>query len=216
MVRVNFVTSIDGAVTIKGYSSGLGGPSDKRVFDLLRVLCDGLMVGAGTLRHERYGALRLPDDHRDLRKRNGLADNPTLVVVSGRLDLDPSHRMLADAPVRPIVLTHRGSPERQRKLLSTVTEVIVCGESSIDFRLAMDTLAQRGLRHVLSEGGPHVLGALTAADVVDEMCLTVSPKLAGAGGGRIIAGEPSPPREMTLVHVLGAGDELLLRYARRR
>ncbi|MGH3547489.1 MAG: pyrimidine reductase family protein [Pseudonocardiaceae bacterium] len=216
MVRVNFVTSIDGAATIKGYSAGLGGPSDKRVFDLLRVFCDGLMVGAGTLRHEGYGPLLLPDDHRDRRKRNGLADNPTLVVVSGRLDLDPSHPILADAPVRPIVLTHGGSPERQRILLSTVTEVIVCGESRIDFRSAVDTLVRRGLRHILCEGGPHVLGVLTAADVVDEMCLTVSPRLAGAGSGRITAGELSPPRDLTLVHVLAAGDELFLRYARRR
>jgi riboflavin biosynthesis pyrimidine reductase len=88
-LRINFVTSVDGAVTIDGYSAGLGSPSDKRVFDLLRMTCDAVIVGAGTLRHEGYGPLRLDEAHRNWRRQHGRPADPVLVVVSRRLDLDP-------------------------------------------------------------------------------------------------------------------------------
>lgn len=214
-LRVNFATSIDGAVTIAGYSAGLGGPGDKRVFDLLRTICDALMVGAGTLRHEGYGPMRLDERHRDLRRQQGRQIDPTLVVVSHRLALDSGHPMFTEAPVRPIILTNGHSPSERRKALSAVADVLVCGDAEVDLRAAVTALAERGYPQLLNEGGPHLLGALTAADLVDEMCLTVSPKLAGPGSGRITAGPASPTRRLTLTQILTAGDELLLRYARR-
>ncbi|MEV1144648.1 dihydrofolate reductase family protein, partial [Micromonospora sp. NPDC049799] len=104
-LRVNFVTSVDGAVTVDDYSAGLSGEPDKRVFGLLRMLCDALVVAAGTLRHENYRAVRLDEGRRAWRRAHGLAEYPTLVVVSGSLDLDPGQAAFADAPVRPVVLT---------------------------------------------------------------------------------------------------------------
>jgi riboflavin-specific deaminase-like protein len=214
-VRVNFVTSIDGAVTVHGYSSGLSSPSDKRVFDLLRVRSDAVMVGAGTLRHEGYGPMRLTPEHEAWRLAHGRTPDPPLVVVSGQLDLEPSHPMLATAPVRPIVLTHAASPADRRLALSSVADVMVFGDTAVDLSAAMKALAGRGMAEVLSEGGPHLLGALIAADLVDDMCLTVAPLLAGAGASRIAAGGlGSAVRQMALVHVLVAGDQILLRYAR--
>lgn len=213
-VRVNFVASADGAVTVGGYSAGLSGSADKRVFGLLRMVCDAVMVGAGTLRHESYGAMRLGERRRAWRRTAGLSDDPPLVLVSSRLELDPGSAMFTDAPTRPIVLTHGGSPADRRRTLSQVADVLVHGDAELDLPAALAELADRGLRQVLCEGGPHLLGSLTEADAVDELCLTVAPQLTGPGAGRITAGPPAAARALRLGHVLAADDNLLLRYVR--
>lgn len=213
-LRVNFVTSADGAVTVDGHSEGLSSRPDKRVFGLLRKLCDVLLVGAGTLRDESYGPLRLDPERRAWRRDAGLAEWPVLAVVSGRLALDPGHPALAEAPVRPIVFTHNGSPPRQRDALAAVADVVVLGEAELDLVAARRVLAERGLRQVLCEGGPHLFGSLLSADLVDELCLTVSPMLTGPGAGRIVAGPATPYRGMRLAGVLEADGNLLLRYTR--
>lgn len=214
LLRVNFVTSVDGAVEIDGYSAGLGSPADKQVFGLLRMYADALMVGAGTLRHERYHALKLDAARREWRAARGLPPYPRLVVVSARLALDPANPALAEAPIRPIILTHAGSPARQRAALSAVADIQIHGETEVQLGAAVAALHAQGMTHVLCEGGPHLLGALTAADQVDELCLTVAPLLAGSGAGRITAGPASAVRGLMLAHALVADDVLLLRYAR--
>jgi riboflavin biosynthesis pyrimidine reductase len=208
-LRVNFVTSADGAVSLAGYSEGLSGPGDKRVFGLLRRQCDALLVGAGTLRQEGYHALR-PDPA--WRAARGLSAYPTLVVVSGSLDLDPAQDAFAGAPVRPIVLTHAAAPDVPE--LAAVADVVVCGDTAVDLPAGVAELRRRGLTRLLSEGGPVLFGGLTTAGLVDELCLTVAPLLAGPGAGRITAGPPGPPHAMTLRHVLETDGQLLLRYTR--
>jgi riboflavin biosynthesis pyrimidine reductase len=214
LVRVNFVTSVDGAVALDGFSAGLSGGPDKKVFGLLRMLCDGLMVGAGTLRHEGYRAVRLGEERRGWRRAHGRPEYPTLVVVSGALDLNPGQAAFADAPVRPIVLTHGRAPADRRAALSGVAEVWTAGDDAVDLTEALVRLRERGLDHLLCEGGPHLFGSLAAADLVDEVCLTVSPLVAGPGAGRITAGPASPPKGMTLRHALEAEGSLFLRYTR--
>jgi riboflavin biosynthesis pyrimidine reductase len=215
-LRMNFVTSADGAVERDGYSAGLSSFADKRVFGVLRMLCDALVVAAGTLRHEGYGALRLDDRQRAWRRAHGLADQPALVVVSGRLDLDPTQAAFTDAPVRPLILT--GGRAVAPPGLRDVAEILALpdgtDESGIDLVAGLAELHRRGHRRLLCEGGPYLFGALTAADLVDEVCLTVSPLLAGAGAGRITAGPRALPRDLALRHVLTAGSNLLLRYTR--
>lgn len=213
-VRVNFVSSVDGAVSVAEYSAGLSGPADKKVFGILRMVSDAIMVGAGTLRHEGYVAMRLGERRRAWRRAAGLPEEVPLILVSSRLALDPEHPMFADAPVRPIVITHGGSPIERRDALAARADVLVCGDAEVDLVAARDALAERGLRQILCEGGPHLLGSLTAADAVDELCLTVSPLLAGPGAGRITAGPPSGVRRMRLAHVLEGDGNLLLRYTR--
>jgi riboflavin biosynthesis pyrimidine reductase len=212
-LRMNFVSSLDGAVEVDGYSRGLSNATDQQILHTLRVHTDGVMVGAGTLRHEGYGPVRLrAPDHA---QRVGLAPDPTLVIVSSSLALDPANPALTDAPVRPIVLTHAAAPAGRRTALAAVADVVTCGETAIDPAAGLAILRERGLDQILCEGGPHLFGALLAADVVDEMCLTISAQLAGSGAGRIIADGPRTiPLSMNLIHILADGNTLFTRYAR--
>jgi len=211
-LRVNFVTGVDGAVELAGHSAGLASKSDKKVFGVLRMLCDALLVGAGTLRDEQYHAVRLDERRRAWRRAHGLTEYPTLVVVSRSLDLDPAQDAFATAPVRPLVLTHDRAVVPAG--LAAVADVIRAGDGEVDIGAGLAEVHRRGHRQLLCEGGPRLFGSLTAADAVDEVCLTVSPLLTGPGAGRITAGTPSPPRGLTLRHVLASGGVLLTRYTR--
>jgi riboflavin biosynthesis pyrimidine reductase len=214
-LRVNFVTSLDGSATVNGVSGGLGGPADKLVFDTLRRLADVVLVGAGTVRDEGYGAMRLSDDDARWRREHGLAEQPAFALVSGRLDLDPTSAVFAEAPVRPLVLTADSAPASNRQALSQAADVISCGTDRVDPALVVSTLVERGLTQILCEGGPSLFGSLIAADLVDELCLTVSPLLEGGAGIRISHGNSPVPRSMRLVQVLESDGLLLTRYARR-
>jgi riboflavin biosynthesis pyrimidine reductase len=214
-LRVNFVASLDGAVEEGGFSRGLSNPVDQRVLQLLRVHADAVLVGAGTLRHEGYGAMRVKPELAKARVQRGLAEQPTLVTVSAALDLDPSDKLFADAPVRPIVLTHGAADPDRHEALAEVADVVVTGESVVDLAVGRAELARRGLTQVLCEGGPHLFGSLLAAQVVDELCLTMSALLTGAGAGRIVAGPGiAGPQPMRLVHLIESEGTLLTRYAR--
>jgi len=213
-VRVNFVASIDGATTDHGVSGGLSGQADKRVFDLLRRLSDVILVGAGTVRAEGYGAMRLDAASVRLRRANGLADHPVFAIVSGTLGLDPESPVFTQAPVKAIVVTIGASSHEKQEALSRVTEVLVCGEQKLDVGVMLDAFAQRGLRQVLCEGGPTLFGALVETDRVDELCLTISPLLEAGHAHRIVVGAPEKARRMTLHHVLVSDGTLMLRYLR--
>lgn len=215
-VRFNFVASIDGAATEAGLSGGLSGQADKRVFDILRRLCDVVLVGAGTLRAEGYGPMRLDPASVRWRRANGLVDQPVFAIVSGALRLDPTSTVFTEAPVRAIVVTVGASSPTKKEALSRVADVVVCGEETLDAAGMLAELAKRGLRQVLSEGGPTLFGTLLEADCVDELCLTISPLLEGGDASRIAAGTLTQARGMTLRHVLVSDSTLMLRYLRVR
>ena len=208
-VRINFVESIDGAATRDGRSSGLSGPADQRLFELLRRVCDVVLVGAGTVRDEGYGPMRVSDASAAWRAANGRPPHPVFAIVTGELDLDPGSPIFTKAPVRPIVLT----TERASGVERFDADVLVAGETEVDPARAVAALRERGLRRLLCEGGPSLFGSFIAADAVDELCVTVSPSLE-AGDARRIANGEAPHRDMRLVTVLRSADTLLLRYAR--
>lgn len=214
-LRVNFIASLDGAVTVDGLSAGLHGPGDKEIFDTLRMVCDALVVASGTVRAENYQPLRLTEPARAWRRARGLPEFPLLVIVSGSLDLDLGRPVFADAPIRPIVVTRSSARADRVAGVAAVAEVIAVGDDAVDLPAAVGALRERGATQLLCEGGPHLLGALIAADLVTELCLTVAPLLAGGGPGRIAAGTPAPPRRMSLRHALTVEDMLFLRYARQ-
>lgn len=205
-LRVSFVSSTDGAMEIDGLSTALSGPDDKRVFGVLRMLADAVLVGAGTLRRENYRPIRLSPPRIAWRRAHGLPDVPTLVTVTRSLDLDPAMPALAGAPVRPIILT---SSATRRPDLERVADVL-----RVDDQELIPAVRARGLDHVLCEGGPELFGTLLAADAVDEVCLTVAPILAGAGASRIVTGPAAAARRMRPAHVLRGGDHLMIRYVR--
>src|SRR5699024_10168677 len=89
-LRANVIASLDGAATYQGLSGGLNGPAYKQVFELLRRLADVVIVGAGTVRAEGYGGMRLEEVDVAWRRAQGLSDHPVFAIVSGRLDLDPT------------------------------------------------------------------------------------------------------------------------------
>lgn len=227
-IRMNFVASIDGAVTLDGRSGGLGDANDRLAMQAMRALADVVLVGAGTVRAEGYGGLSVDEADAAWRRSHGLADQPRIAVVSSGLDLDPRHPFFRDAVRRPIVVTHSAAPEARRVALAEVCDVLVCGDGDaadiggrgdgrgrVDLAEAQRALADLGLSQVLCEGGPHLFGALLDADLVDEVCLSLSPLLVGGHAGRIVQGAREAAREMTLAHALPAGDLLLLRYLRR-
>ncbi len=213
-LRVNFVSSVDGASTVGGKSGGLGGDADRRVFDLLRTLCDVVVVASGTVKKEGYGAMIVDPASVEARVAAGLKPQPAFAIVSGSLDLDPEADMFRKAPVRPLVFTVESAPAHDK--LSKVADVIACGADDLDPAAMVSALAQRGLTRIHCEGGPSLFGSLLAADVVDELCLTVSPLLAGGDAGRIASGDLADPRQLTLAGVLRSDDTLLLRYLRAR
>jgi len=210
-LRVNFIASLDGAVTVDGLSGGLQGPGDKEIFDSLRMVCDALIVAAGTVRAENYDALRLTAEARAWRRAHGLAEFPLMVIVSRSLDFDLGQLVFADAPIRPVVVTTTRAPAER---VAAVADVIAAGDDEVDLPAAVAELHAQGATQLLCEGGPRLFGTLIAADLVDELCLSVSPLLVGGGAGRITAGVPAVPRRMALRHVLSVEDMLFLRYAR--
>jgi riboflavin biosynthesis pyrimidine reductase len=212
-LRVNFVASADGAATLDGRSGGLSGPADKAVFRLLRAMADVVLVGAGTVRIEGYGPVRLPPELRGWRQAHGLAPVPPLAVVSRSLALDPDSPLFAEAAVRPLVLTGPEPPAERSQALAAVADVIAA-ESAAAW---ISQLADRGLTRVLCEGGPRLLGTLLAEDLVDELCLTVAPLLARQQAPGI-AEQPggAGPLSLDLAHVLEDEGFLFLRYLIRR
>ena len=210
-LRANMVASADGAGFLDGRTAALSTPADMRLFGLLRVLADVVLVGAGTARVEEYKpARRLALE--DLRA--GRPPTVPVAVVSRKLDLDFATPLFTEAPpdARTIVITCTGAPDDQRAAAARVADVIVAGDMAVDLEEALAALRDRGLGRVLCEGGPHLLAQLAAEGLLDELCLTVTPVLAGPGPTRVVAGAPFPARAMTLEHVLTDDGELFCRY----
>jgi 5-amino-6-(5-phosphoribosylamino)uracil reductase len=116
--------------------------------------------------------------------------------------------------VPPIILTCGSAPAARRRSLEGIAEVLVAGDEDVDMKVALDLLAERGLRHVECEGGPHLLGWLLAAGRLDELCLTLAPVIAGGTAGRIVAGlDTQVADRLQLMHVLEDDGFLFLRYS---
>lgn len=220
-LRVNFIASIDGAASHDGVSGPLNNEVDKEVFDVLRMLSDVVLVGAGTVRAEGYGAMRLGAEAVAWRIAHGLPEHPVFAILTSELDLTTDMALFTEAPVRPILITHAHAPEGSRRrhrldVLRHVSDIMICGEDLVDPQLMVSGLVSRGLPQILSEGGPHALGSFIAADVVDEMCLTIAPVLEGGDATRVTAGGLQRTRQMHLAHALPADDLLFLRYLRAK
>ncbi|MFF0282930.1 pyrimidine reductase family protein [Rhodococcus aetherivorans] len=210
-VRVNFVSSLDGAVAVEGRSGGLGTPSDKKVFGLLRGLADVIVVGAGTARGENYGGARTSAALRERRLEAGLSEVPPVAVVTATCHLDPGCRLFTDTTVAPVVLTCETAPgTRRRSLAAAGADVRVIAEHSIDGHAVRDALVAAGWTRALCEGGPRLFGQLIADGVVDDLCLTLAPLLAAGPEGRIATAPQTAVTSMRPAHVLADDDGTVL------
>ncbi len=213
-LRINFVTSADGAASLGGRAGGLGSATDQQVLRLLRDRSDGIMVGAGTARAESYRALRDEPTRSAARTARGLSRVPPLILVTQRLTVDPTEPIIAKAVAPTVIVTCAGSDPERRAALQAVTPVIVAGEDTVDLAAARTSLAERGLRRLVCEGGPTLFATALAAGIVDELCLTVSPMLTGPGAGRIVDSSVQiDPVRLRLRHLLEEDGYLFLRYA---
>lgn len=216
-VRANMVASADGAATIRGRSAGLSSQADRHLFALLRTLADVILVGAGTARAERYSAVRPEEMLPGL--RHAAAPVPAIAVVSRRISLDLGSQLMmaARTGARTIVITTEQAPAELRAEALKNADVIVAGDDSADLGFALQALADRGYRRVLAEGGPQLLGQLAAAELLDELCLTISPLVASGSAGRIAVGTSAAQSgRLVLQHVLEDDGHLFCRYTRRR
>ena len=214
-LRVDFVSSVDGAAQADGRSGGLQTPGDNRVFAALRDLADVVLVGAGTAIAEGYRPIRVGTRRAEIRRRYGLRDVLPTAIMSRSLELDPGSALLADVAdgARTILLTCEAAPGDRRAALAKVADVEICGGESVDPVVARAALEARGLTRILSEGGPTVFAELVRGGVVDELCLSVTPLLVGAGPTRIMGGEGwTVPHALTLAGLLEEDGALFLRY----
>ena len=222
-LRANMVATADGSARSPGgLSEGISGRADKRVFGRLRAYADVVLAGAGTARAEGYRPARVKAGTEERRAAAGQAPVPAIALVTRSLHLDLTSPLFTEALVPTIVVTSASSDPGRRVEAARVADVIVAGAEEIDLPAAVEALRERGLVRVHSEGGPHLLGDLAAAGVLDELLLTVSPLLAGGSYAdgtdiyRVLAGGPidGAPQPWALHQVLEDDGSLFLSYRR--
>jgi riboflavin-specific deaminase-like protein len=222
-VAVNFAATADGRIAIGGRSGPIGNEADRGLFHELRAQVDAVMAGAGTVRTERYGRLVRDPERRERRRGAGLEPDPLAVIVSARLSLDPEIPLLQDPDSRVVILTaaHQeleGCAAQVEYLrpddAPASAEEVRERRARLTLRPLMRVLRERyGVETVLCEGGPVLNGALLGEGLVDELFLSLAPKLAGGAETTIVAGPPlEPPLDMELVSAMHAGGHLFLRY----
>jgi riboflavin biosynthesis pyrimidine reductase len=212
-VRANMVTTLDGAATgADGRSGSINDSADHRVFAVLRALADVVLVGAGTVRTEGYGSLRTSDALVAGRRARGQDDHPALAVVTRRGDLPLT--VLRGEP-GPWVFTVADAPFLGHLRAHLPKGRLHVHADHVDLRRTVDDLQAAGLGHVLTEGGPGLLGTLAAEDLLDDLCLTQTPLVVGGDAGRVLRAPALDARRRDLVHLLHAQGTLLGRWRLR-
>jgi riboflavin biosynthesis pyrimidine reductase len=214
-VLLDMVASVDGRIALGGRVGKLATPPDKVLFQHLRALSDAVLVGAETVRSENYGPVHCGDAARARRVSRAQAPDPRLCIVSRSLDLDPKSRAFGDGGPLPVIFTCEASPVDRRDELAHVAHVKVIGNESVDLRMALRMLRTWGSELVVCEGGAMINSELVESDLVDELCLTVSPILGGDPLG-LLATRPHHLRHLDLVWSYSVGNTVFLRYLLRR
>jgi riboflavin-specific deaminase-like protein len=209
-VAMNFAATLDGRATIGGVSGPIGSAADTAMLAGLRNRFDAVMIGAGTMRAERYGRLAKRQETRDRRERIGLLPDPLMAIVSGRLDLPWDAPLFTEGGSVLIFTASAAAPPE------TATAVdVVRHEGAVNLPEALGHLRrERGIQALLCEGGPHLHEQLQADALVDDLFLTTAPKLSGGDAPRIIEGPLPGVAELELAWLLEEDGELFARYRR--
>jgi riboflavin biosynthesis pyrimidine reductase len=212
-VRVNMIMSLDGAAAFGGVAGPLSDATDYGLLLALRGYTDVVLVGAGTVRAEGYGPVKLTADQCVERwERWGVETVPAIAVVTHTGHVPAS--LFADPAQRPILITTAHLAHAHPEL-HVHADLLIAGDTAVDLTAAVTALQARGARRILCEGGPTLLDELVANDLVDEMCLTISPTLAASPtSDRPGAPVLTTPTRMALGHVVTVEDYVYLRYVR--
>jgi riboflavin biosynthesis pyrimidine reductase len=216
-VMLNMVSTVDGRASIAGRSGPIAGAADRELFHALRGPVDAVMAGAGTMRVERYGRITPDGSRRRMRRERGLQEEPLACIVSASLALPADLPLLAEPEAHVVVLTP--SDATLPDSAARIDYVRKRRGDELDLAGALSELRERfAVEELLCEGGPHLNSQLLAAGLVDELFLSLSPKLAGGDRSesealRILAGERfEEPLELDLLGVLEHDSHLFLRY----
>jgi riboflavin-specific deaminase-like protein len=210
-VITNFALTLDGHATISGRSGAIGSEADTAMLVGLRTRVDAVMIGAGTMRAERYGRVVADPAKRQRRERDGLSHDPLVVIVSGRLDLPWDAPLFTEGFGRVLICTSSDDePPR------TATSVRVLRHSGgVDLAALLAHLRhERGVRALLCEGGPRLHGQLIDGGLVDELFVTHAAKLSGGVGPGLVSELAEQERPLGLGWLLAepSTGELFGRY----
>jgi len=174
-VRALFVMTLDGAASgPDGRSGSISGPADRSVLASVRRWSDVVVVGAATMRAERYNPMRVSESISGERIARGLQAAPRLVIVSASLDLPWSDPAYAESMLPPLIVTVASAPEEARQRVPATCELLVAPGDRVDPAWLRQQLVDRGLQHIVCEGGRALLADFSRAGMVDEWALTVS------------------------------------------
>jgi 5-amino-6-(5-phosphoribosylamino)uracil reductase len=212
---VNFVASADGRAAFKGRSAGLGGAADRALFHGLRERVDAVFAGTGTMRTERYGRLVRDPDRRRRRAASGLRPEPLACLISRTGDVPLDIPLFGEPAARVIVFTPAALDLSRCR---AQVELVRLDPGHLTLTTMMRLLRREyDVRALLCEGGPTVFGALLQEGLVDELFLTLAPKLTGGGTAPAVTSGPELP-ELAPLELLWLREEagsLFLRYALR-
>lgn len=212
-VAVNMVSTLDGRGALRGNTKQLGSDADTTHLVRLRTRFDAVMIGAGTMRAERYGRIIRDPQSRARRERVGLPHDPLAVIISESLDLPWDAPLFSEGGGRVLVFTGEAPEQKPETATSLRIQPMPGG---IDLVEVLRHLRQeRGVRALLCEGGPHTLGELLDHDLVDDLFLTLTPLTTGGDAIRIVEGQRLEPREFQLAEVFEGQGDLMIRYRRR-
>jgi 2,5-diamino-6-(ribosylamino)-4(3H)-pyrimidinone 5'-phosphate reductase len=220
-VSVNMAMSVDGRISTRRREHiTLGTAHDRLLMDRLRSANDAVVVGAGTVRHDGFPILVRDDATREARVARGRAPHPVNVVLSRSLDLPTNRPLFKRSDTEKIVVTTRRATAARIRRISRVAEVVVLPRQTLSPTAVLDLLWDRGMKKVLLEGGGEVHFAFARERVVDELYITVTPRLiGGTEAPSILDGRGFLKDEhvrLTLVSCRRIDDELFLRYRVKR
>jgi riboflavin-specific deaminase-like protein len=209
---VNFISSADGRAAFHGQSGPLGDDADREMFHGLREQVDCVIAGTGTLRAEHYGRLIRKPERRERRVKAGRTPEPLMCIIT-RSGAVPVDAPLFSEPEAKVVVF--GPPGTSVDGVAAQVQVISLDPGEMTLTTAIRRLrTDLGIRSLLCEGGPTLFGALLQERLVDELFLTLAPKLTGGGTSPAVSSGPEQTEllQLELRWALEHAGFLFLRY----